>query len=80
MPGFCYATATPVGMSPHSSAASLVRPSGAGFDIAATATGSCPVFVGLMFSATFRKKVERLARDVLSDPVRIVVGDLGEVC
>ncbi|XP_064401844.1 ATP-dependent RNA helicase DDX42-like [Halichondria panicea] len=32
----------------------------------------------LLFSATFRKKVERLARDVLTDPVRIVVGDLGE--
>eukprot|EP00117_Sycon_ciliatum_P008711 scpid63344/ scgid11290/ ATP-dependent RNA helicase DDX42; DEAD box protein 42 len=32
----------------------------------------------LMFSATFRKKVERLARDVLTDPIRIVVGDLGE--
>ena len=32
----------------------------------------------LLFSATFRKKIERLCRDVLTDPVRIVVGDLGE--
>ena len=32
----------------------------------------------LLFSATFRKRVERLCRDVLTDPVRIVVGDLGE--
>ena len=32
----------------------------------------------LLFSATFRKKVECLCRDVLTDPVRIVIGDLGE--
>ena len=32
----------------------------------------------LLFSATFRKKVERLCRDVLTDPVRVVVGELGE--
>ncbi|XP_043200369.1 ATP-dependent RNA helicase DDX42-like isoform X1 [Amphibalanus amphitrite] len=32
----------------------------------------------LLFSATFKKRVERLARDVLTDPVRIVQGDLGE--
>ncbi|KAI8040527.1 ATP-dependent RNA helicase DDX42 [Drosophila gunungcola] len=32
----------------------------------------------LMFSATFKKRIERLARDVLSDPVRIVQGDLNE--
>lgn len=32
----------------------------------------------LLFSATFKKKVERLARDVLTDPIRIVQGDLGE--
>lgn len=32
----------------------------------------------LLFSATFKKKVEKLARDVLSDPVRIVQGDVGE--
>ncbi|XP_015922773.1 ATP-dependent RNA helicase DDX42 [Parasteatoda tepidariorum] len=32
----------------------------------------------LMFSATFKKKIERLARDVLTDPVRIVQGELGE--
>lgn len=33
----------------------------------------------LMFSATFKKKVERLARDVLTDPIRVVQGDVGEV-
>ncbi|XP_071811581.1 ATP-dependent RNA helicase DDX42-like [Apostichopus japonicus] len=32
----------------------------------------------LLFSATFRKKVERLARDILTDPVRVVQGDIGE--
>ncbi|KFM68309.1 ATP-dependent RNA helicase DDX42, partial [Stegodyphus mimosarum] len=32
----------------------------------------------LMFSATFKKKIERLARDVLTDPVRIIQGELGE--
>ena len=32
----------------------------------------------LMFSATFKKKVERLARDVLTDPVKVVQGDVGE--
>lgn len=32
----------------------------------------------LMFSATFKKKVEKLARDVLVDPIRIVQGDIGE--
>lgn len=32
----------------------------------------------LLFSATFRKKIERLCRDILTDPVRIVVGDVGE--
>lgn len=32
----------------------------------------------LLFSATFKKKVERLARDILTDPVRIVQGDVGE--
>lgn len=32
----------------------------------------------LMFSATFKRRIERLARDVLSDPVKIVQGDLGE--
>ncbi|KAH7639632.1 ATP-dependent RNA helicase ddx42 [Dermatophagoides farinae] len=29
----------------------------------------------LMFSATFKKKIEKLARDVLNDPIRIVQGD-----
>lgn len=28
-----------------------------------------------MFSATFKKKIEKLARDVLSDPIRIVQGE-----
>ncbi|VDK46951.1 unnamed protein product [Anisakis simplex] len=32
----------------------------------------------LMFSATFKSKVERLARDALVDPVRIVQGEVGE--
>ncbi|EEB17484.1 DEAD box ATP-dependent RNA helicase, putative [Pediculus humanus corporis] len=32
----------------------------------------------LLFSATFKKKVERLARVVLTDPIRIVQGDVGE--
>ncbi|XP_071803220.1 ATP-dependent RNA helicase DDX42-like [Asterias amurensis] len=32
----------------------------------------------LLFSATFRKKVERLARDILTDPIRVVQGDAGE--
>ena len=32
----------------------------------------------LLFSATFRKKIERLCRDSLMDPIRVVVGDVGE--
>lgn len=32
----------------------------------------------LMFSATFKRKVERLARDVLTDPIKVVQGDVGE--
>ncbi|XP_074658788.1 ATP-dependent RNA helicase DDX42-like [Tubulanus polymorphus] len=32
----------------------------------------------LLFSATFKRKVERLARDILTDPVRVVQGELGE--
>lgn len=32
----------------------------------------------LMFSATFKKKIERLARDVLTDPIKIIQGELGE--
>jgi len=31
----------------------------------------------LLFSATFKKRVEKLARDVLTDPVRVVQGELG---
>ena len=34
--------------------------------------------IAMLFSATFRKKVERLCRDVLADPVRVVIGDVGE--
>ena len=38
------------------------------------------IFIALMFSATFKKKLERLARDILSDPVRVVQGEtIGEV-
>jgi len=29
----------------------------------------------LLFSATFRKRIEMLAREVLTDPIRIVVGE-----
>lgn len=32
----------------------------------------------LMFSATFQKRIERLARDALSDPIKIIQGELGE--
>lgn len=32
----------------------------------------------LLFSATFKKRIEKLARDVLTDPVRVVQGDIGE--
>lgn len=32
----------------------------------------------LLFSATFKKKIEKLARDILTDPIRIVQGDVGE--
>lgn len=32
----------------------------------------------LLFSATFKKRVEKLARDILTDPIRIVQGDVGE--
>ena len=31
-----------------------------------------------MFSATFKKKIEKLARDVLIDPIRIVQGEIGD--
>ena len=30
----------------------------------------------LLFSATFKKRIEKLARDVLTDPIRIVQVDL----
>eukprot|EP00898_Chlorokybus_atmophyticus_P008043 jgi/Chlat1/823/Chrsp104S01178 len=32
----------------------------------------------LLFSATMPRKIERLARDILTDPVRITVGEVGE--
>jgi superfamily II DNA/RNA helicase len=32
----------------------------------------------LLFSATFKKRVERLATDILKDPIRIVVGTIGQ--
>lgn len=32
----------------------------------------------LLFSATFKPRVEALARDILSDPVRIIVGKQGQ--
>lgn len=38
------------------------------------------LLAALLFSATFRKKIERLARDILVDPIRVVQGDIGEVC
>lgn len=35
--------------------------------------------IALLFSATFQKRVERLAREVMSDPVRISIGNVGQV-
>lgn len=32
----------------------------------------------LLFSATFKKKIEKLARMALSDPIRVVQGEIGE--
>lgn len=32
----------------------------------------------LLFSATFKRRIEKLARDILCDPVRVVQGDVGE--
>ena len=37
-----------------------------------------PLRQTLLFSATFKKRIEKLARDVLTDPVKIVQGDIGE--
>lgn len=37
-----------------------------------------PLRQTLLFSATFKKRIEKLARDVLTDPIRIVQGDIGE--
>lgn len=35
--------------------------------------------LALLFSATFKPKVEYLAREVTSDPVRITIGIIGQV-
>ncbi len=32
----------------------------------------------LLFSATFKRRIEKLAREILIDPVRIIQGELGE--
>lgn len=32
----------------------------------------------MLFSATFKKRIEKLAREILTDPVKIVQGDIGE--
>uniref|UniRef100_A0A8C4PWR5 ATP-dependent RNA helicase DDX42 n=2 Tax=Eptatretus burgeri TaxID=7764 RepID=A0A8C4PWR5_EPTBU len=32
----------------------------------------------LLYSATFRRRIEKLARDILIDPIRVVQGDIGE--
>ncbi|XP_032801650.1 ATP-dependent RNA helicase DDX42 [Petromyzon marinus] len=32
----------------------------------------------MLYSATFRMRVEKLARDILIDPIRVVQGDIGE--
>ncbi|KAG5670871.1 hypothetical protein PVAND_001104 [Polypedilum vanderplanki] len=37
-----------------------------------------PLRQTLLFSATFKKRIEKLARDILTDPIRIVQGDIGE--
>lgn len=37
-----------------------------------------PLRQTMLFSATFKKRIEKLARDVLVDPIRIVQGDIGE--
>ena len=33
----------------------------------------------MLFSATFKKRVERAAAEILTDPIRITVGTVGEV-
>lgn len=33
----------------------------------------------MLFSATFQRRVERLARAALTDPIRVVIGTVGEV-
>ena len=36
-------------------------------------------FPALLFSATFKKRIEKLCREILIDPIRVVIGELGEV-
>ena len=33
----------------------------------------------LLFSATFKKRIENLARDILNDPIRISQGEAGQI-
>ena len=37
------------------------------------------VLSALLFSATFKRRIERLCRDILRDPIRVIQGDIGEV-
>lgn len=37
------------------------------------------VYIALLFSATMRRREESLAQDILDDPLRIAVGDIGKV-
>ena len=30
-----------------------------------------------LYSATFKKRIEKLARDVLTDPVKVIQGEVG---
>ena len=39
----------------------------------------CVLSSALLFSATFKRRVERVCRDILTDPVRVIQGDVGEV-
>jgi len=43
-----------------------------------TLTNLAAAITALLFSATFKKTVENVARDILTDPVRIAVGVAGE--
>ncbi|CAG8740094.1 14582_t:CDS:2, partial [Acaulospora colombiana] len=37
------------------------------------------IYIALLFSATFPKKVEILAREVTTEPVRISIGNVGQL-